>query len=164
MYPGPRTPPSYHGEVNDDVTRREAVVGVLRRGDRFLVIKRGPRAILSGYWAPPSGRVEEGETPEETLVREIQEELGISASPIAEVWECPTDDGDFILHWWTAEAGPGDLLLNPDEVADARWVTTEEFLELDPTFAGDRDFFIRVLPNLDLADNHHHKKATEEAT
>ena len=137
---------------------------MLRRGDRFLVIKRGKEAMLCGYWAPPSGRIEEGETPEEALVREIQEELGINATPIAKVWECLTDDGDFILEWWVAEVGPGELLLDPDEVADARWVTTQEFLELHPTFAGDRDFFINVLPDLDLPDRRYPTKRTGEAT
>ena len=140
----------YDGPVAEEATKPEAVVAVLRRGDRFLVIKRGLEAILSGYWAPPSGRVEEGETHEQTLVREIEEELGVAATPIAKVWECATDDGTFVLHWWIAEVGDGELLLNANEVAEARWVTTREFLALHPTFSGDRDFFINVLPRLDL--------------
>jgi 8-oxo-dGTP pyrophosphatase MutT (NUDIX family) len=124
------------------------VVALLQTGDRFLVIKRGPKAILSGYWAPPSGRIELGETHVEALVREVEEELGVKVTPIAKVWECPTDDDAFVLHWWSADVASGELRLDPDEVADARWVTTDEFLALEPTFAGDRHFFISVLPTL----------------
>jgi 8-oxo-dGTP diphosphatase len=120
----------------------------LRRGGRLLVIKRAPGMILPGYWTPPSGRIEPGETQEQALVREVEEELGVKVTPIAKVWECPTDDGEFLLHWWTAEIDSDELRLDPAEVADARWVTCEEFLKLEPTFSGDRDFMTHVLPTL----------------
>jgi 8-oxo-dGTP diphosphatase len=128
--------------------RTQAVVAVLRRGDRLLLIKRAPGVILPGYWTPPSGRIEPGETHEQALVREVEEELGVKATPIAKVWECPTDDGEFLLHWWTADIDSHELRLDPTEVADARWVTCDEFLELEPTFSGDREFITHVLPTL----------------
>ena len=57
--------------------------------------------------------------------------------------------GEFLLHWWTAEIDSHELLrLDPTEVADARWVTCDEFLELELTFSGDRDFITCVLPTL----------------
>lgn len=127
---------------------RDAIVALLTRGDEVLVIQRGPEAIFSGYWAPPSGRIEPGETHEDAVVRELHEELGIEATPVAKVWECPTDDGEFVLHWWTATVSSHDLRLDPAEVTDARWVTTDEFLALDPTFEGDREFFVRVWPSI----------------
>lgn len=129
-----------------------AVVAVLRRGDHILVIRRGPQTRNSDYWAPLSGRIERGESQQAALVREIREEVGLDATPVAKVWECDTDDGGFLLHWWTAEADQGPLVLDPDEVSEARWVTVEEFLALEPTFAGDRDFFVRVFPRLGRPD------------
>ena len=128
--------------------RRHAVVAILRRGSRILVIRRGPDTLRPGYWCPPSGRLEPGETQEQALVREIGEELGLAATPVAKVWECPTDDGTFLLHWWTADARAGEPVPDPGEVAEARWVTPEEFLRLEPTFEGDRAFFEDVLPAL----------------
>jgi NADH pyrophosphatase NudC (nudix superfamily) len=59
-----------------------------------------------------------------------------------------TGDGQFRLHWWTAETEPGEVIMDPVEVSDARWVTAEEFLRMEPTFAADREFFGRVLPQL----------------
>jgi len=128
--------------------RKDAVVAVLRRGNRVLVVQRGPDTILPGYWAPLSGRVEPGESQEEAVVREVREEVGLEATPLAKVWECTTEDGDFLLHWWTADAGPGEVALDPREVSEARWVKPERFAGLEPTFAADRDFFERVLPTL----------------
>ena len=136
------------GAVERKVERKDAVVAVLRRGNRVLVVQRGADTILPGYWAPLSGRVEPGESQEEAVVREVREEVGLAATPLAKVWECPTEDGDFLLHWWTADVGPGELDLDPREVSDARWVEPERFADLEPTFAADRDFFERVLPTL----------------
>jgi 8-oxo-dGTP pyrophosphatase MutT (NUDIX family) len=130
------------------MNQREAIVAVLRRADRVLVIKRGPAARCSGYWAPLSGKLEPGETQEEALVREVREEVGLTVAPLAKVWECETDDRLFRLHWWTAEAGTGEVVAEPGEVSEARWVTAEEFLAMDPVFDGDREFFARILPRL----------------
>jgi 8-oxo-dGTP diphosphatase len=126
-----------------------AVVPILRRDGRVLVIKRGPDVILPGFWCPPSGRIELGESQEQAVVREVAEELGLLAKAVAKVWECPTDDGHFTLHWWIAEVDTYDVRPAPAEVADVRWVTSDEFLALQPTFVGDREFFITVLPMLD---------------
>lgn len=63
------------------MAQREAIVAVLRRADRVLVIRRGPDSSRSGYWAPLSGKLEPGESQEEALVREVHEEVGLAVSP-----------------------------------------------------------------------------------
>ncbi|MFF5480649.1 NUDIX domain-containing protein [Streptomyces sp. NPDC012935] len=128
--------------------QREAIVAVLLRADRILAIRRGPAVARPGYWQPLSGKVEPGETQREAVVREVREEVGLTVAPMAKVWESETDDGRFRLHWWTANAETGDVVPDPGEVAEARWVTAEEFLSLDPVFEGDREFFERILPAL----------------
>lgn len=121
-------------------------MAVVRREGRVLVIRRGPAAPMPGYWAPVSGRVEPGESHEEAVVREVHEEVGLGVRPIAKVWESETHDGRFRLHWWTAHADPGELRLDPREVSEARWIRPDRFGELEPTFGGHREFFVRVLP------------------
>jgi 8-oxo-dGTP diphosphatase len=127
----------------------DAVVAILRKNGRVLFIRRGPNVVASGWWTPPSGRLEPDETQEAALVREMREELGIKATPVAKVWECDTDDGRYRLHWWTTRMDSDELHPDPDEVGEARWITLDEFLSLEPTFVGDREFFERVLPFLD---------------
>ncbi len=52
-------------------------VGIIAHRDgKFLLIKRG-REPQKGVWAPPSGFIEEGEDPEETAIRELEEETGM---------------------------------------------------------------------------------------
>ena len=44
---------------------------------RVLLAQRPEGKSLAGLWEFPGGKVEQGETPEETLIRELQEEVGI---------------------------------------------------------------------------------------
>jgi 8-oxo-dGTP diphosphatase len=62
------------------------VAGVLRdaRG-RILLARRTEGRDLAGLWEFPGGKVEPGESPEDALVRELREELGISAAVGASV-------------------------------------------------------------------------------
>ena len=50
---------------------------LIRDGDKFLLTKRFEDAHLGGLWEFPGGKVEEGESLEDALIREIREELGV---------------------------------------------------------------------------------------
>ena len=123
-------------------------MAVILRDGKFLAIERAPSVPRPGYWTPPSGSIEPGETQAQAVAREVAEEVGLAVAPIAKVWECPTDDGHYTLHWWTARPRSSELRLDPAEVSAARWVTPAEFLALERTFEGDREFVANVLPEL----------------
>lgn len=50
--------------------------------EEVFCTKRGPGRALEGFWEFPGGKVEENETHEETIIREIKEELNSTIKPI----------------------------------------------------------------------------------
>jgi len=123
----------------DDGCRRRGVVAVVVRQGRFLVIRRAAAVVAPGMICFPGGEGEGAETEEETLVREIREELGVAIEPIRRVWRSVTP-WQVELSWWLSRIAEGELLRpNPAEVASVHWQTAGE---------------LRRLPNL-LESNHH---------
>lgn len=55
----------------------EVAAAIIVNGGKILIAQRAENQNLAGKWEFPGGKVESGETPEECLVREIKEELGI---------------------------------------------------------------------------------------
>jgi 8-oxo-dGTP diphosphatase len=55
-------------------------VALVDRDNRILIAQRPEGKQLAGYWEFPGGKVDEGERPEISLIRELNEELGITVS------------------------------------------------------------------------------------
>lgn len=64
----------------------DVAVGVLMQGEAFLLTSRPEGKVYAGYWEFPGGKLEAGESVEQALRRELQEELGITIGP-AQVWK-----------------------------------------------------------------------------
>ncbi len=126
----------------------EAVVAVITKESKLLLIQRGADVPYAGYWAPLSGKLEAQEDQAAALVREVREEAGLTVRPVRKVWECTAASGTHKLHWWLAVWVSGELRLDPREVADARWLGVDEVLGLERTFDEDREFFKSVFPLL----------------
>ncbi|MCW4045972.1 MAG: NUDIX hydrolase [Candidatus Bathyarchaeota archaeon] len=54
--------------------------------DKILLIKRSTPPFV-GYWALPGGRVDAGETVEQTIVREVKEETGLDVAVVKKIGE-----------------------------------------------------------------------------
>ncbi len=64
---------------------------------RFLVQQRLPHASRANLWEFPGGKVEAGETDAQTLMREGQEELGVTLSIGARLWGTEHEYPDLVV-------------------------------------------------------------------
>jgi 8-oxo-dGTP diphosphatase len=68
-----------------------AVAVLIDRGGQFLLTSRPQGKVYEGYWEFPGGKIEAGETVEQALRRELQEELGITIA-CATLWKVEVMD------------------------------------------------------------------------
>ncbi|MEZ7003764.1 (deoxy)nucleoside triphosphate pyrophosphohydrolase [Streptomyces sp. AD55] len=109
------------------MTQRIVVAAALVDDGRLLAARRSEPPELAGRWELPGGKVEPGETPEAALVRELREELGVTAEAGERVpgqWPLRSP---YVLWVWTARLGPGSPAPTALEGHDAlRWLAPEE--------------------------------------
>lgn len=118
-----------------------AVVAIISRAQRLLVIKRSATVRSPNLYCFPGGMIEVEETPEIALRREMNEELNIAVDPVLEIWQSFTPKGTR-LHWWTATSTELDRVFpNPDEVASFEFLTLEEIFELQDVLISNQVFF-----------------------
>ncbi|MFJ9806620.1 (deoxy)nucleoside triphosphate pyrophosphohydrolase [Streptomyces sp. NPDC101158] len=106
------------------------VAGALCRQGRLLAARRSAPVDLAGRWELPGGKQEPGESPEEALVRELREELGIETEAGARIpGEWPLKPG-YVLRVWVARLVSGEPkpLEDHDEL---RWLARHELDSVD---------------------------------
>jgi len=101
----------------------------------FLLTKRTPRLRAhGGQWALPGGRVDAGETVQQTALRELHEELGVLASTddvLGRLDDYPTRSGYLIAPVVVWLRGITQLVPNPGEVAAAYRIRCAELFRPD---------------------------------
>ncbi|MEM0911568.1 MAG: 8-oxo-dGTP diphosphatase MutT [Pseudomonadota bacterium] len=112
----------------------QVAAGIIRRedsqGERFFITRRHAKQHQGNKWEFPGGKVEQGETPEESLSRELFEEIGIKVISSTLLTRIEHDYGDKVVHLMfyivdVFEGQPTGL-----EGQEAAWVTREELLRL----------------------------------
>jgi NAD+ diphosphatase len=101
-----------------------AVIVAITRGEKILLARaqRFPHAMYSVI----AGFVEAGESLEQCVRREIEEEVGIIVKNLryfgSQSWPFPNS----LMVGFTAEHAQGEIRIDPSEIVDARWFTVKD--------------------------------------
>jgi 8-oxo-dGTP diphosphatase len=95
-------------------------------GDLLLLVRSTRTRDL---WAFPGGKSEPGETPEQTAIREVREEVGIDIEITGALGRYVLPSG-YLIACFVAKAGTPDLTVDSGEILEARWCTPAEGLNL----------------------------------
>lgn len=109
----------------------DVVGAVILRNGKVLAVQRGPRQSLPGLWEFPGGKLEDDESPEEALQRELREELRCTAA-VGEFitttsFEYPF--GTVVLSTYFCELLEGHPQLT--EHAQLRWMDPSDLRDLE---------------------------------
>jgi len=103
-----------------------AIIVLIISGERCLLGRQ--KEWREGMYSTLAGFVEPGETPEEAVAREVQEEAGIYIGEVeyqySQSWLYPNS----LMLGFTAIAKSEDIMLGRDELEDARWFTRKEII------------------------------------
>ena len=110
--------------------------GLLVRGRQILLAKRSEdRAFYPGVWDVIGGHCEGDETPAETLLRELEEEIGVTPSAFEEIAVLdeprPAEHGEARYHLFIVTAwGGGEPRPRGAEHSEVRWLDLDDALAL----------------------------------
>lgn len=101
------------------------VAAIIVENDKIFATQRG-YGEFKGGWEFPGGKIEEGETPQQALVREIQEELDteIEVGELVERVEYDYPQFHLSMDCFLCKIKAGKLVLKEHE--DARWLRRDE--------------------------------------
>ncbi|WP_295648725.1 (deoxy)nucleoside triphosphate pyrophosphohydrolase [uncultured Dietzia sp.] len=111
--------------------RLEVVAAVFVCDGTVLACRRAPGKTAAGWWEFPGGKVDDDETPEAALVREIREELGISISVDALIDRSVTTVGDNDIDLSCYLVTSADVPTHSTDHDELRWVSIGSLPALD---------------------------------
>jgi 8-oxo-dGTP diphosphatase len=110
----------------------QVVAGIIERQGRILICRRKAEQSHPLKWEFPGGKVEPGETPEQALARELEEELGIFGAAGREIMRYqhtyPGRDTIVLIFFRVQEFGgePRNVIFH-----EMRWEPVERLAEFD---------------------------------
>ena len=124
----------------------DVVAALIWNNNRFLACQRPAHKARALLWEFVGGKVEPGESREEALIRECQEELGVTVKPLDIFMEVTHEYPDLTVRLilYNAVIRSGNIQLF--EHNDARWITVEEIPQYSFCPAN-KDILARLIEN-----------------
>ena len=121
----------------------EVVAALIWEDNRFLVCQRPAHKARGLLWEFVGGKVEPGETKEQALIRECQEELAVTVAVQNVFMEVDHIYPDLTVHLTLFNASIAEGIPQKIEHNDLRWITVEE-IEQYPFCPADEEILRRL--------------------
>lgn len=107
----------------------EVTAAIIRRDGKILICQRPANKNCGLLWEFPGGKIEAGETGEQCIIRECQEELSVTLSVERKLTDIVSEypDRTMHLHFYICEIAAGSLILT--EHNNLAWVDNVEILD-----------------------------------
>lgn len=108
-----------------------AVIVLVRRGDQALLARSGRFPLP--FFSTLAGFVEAGESLEQTIAREIHEEVGVEVTNVRYFGSQPWPFPHQLMIGFTADHAAGEIAIDGEEIAEARWFDAADLPLVPPT-------------------------------
>ncbi len=123
-------------------------VAVRREDGKWLMVRRSKNVGSPLKVCFPGGTIEQGETQQQAVVREMKEELGVDVRPIKQVWKHEFADKPLTLWGWLAELeNSSEMVVNKDEIAEVFWLDPEQGSSHPDGMVSNRGFLACLVSN-----------------
>ena len=129
--------------MEGSIVNVDVCAGIIEQNGLYLIARRRPGGAAGGLWEFPGGKVENGETPEACLVRELLEELGVEVTVGRRIGVSIYNYGDKDIKLIGLEAKILKGRPQPHDHAEIRWVAPRELGSYE--FAQADEPFVRIL-------------------
>ena len=104
----------------------EVVAALIWQGDKFMICQRPAHKVRGLFWEFVGGKVEPGETKEQALIRECQEELAVTLAVSDVFMDVTHEYPDLTVHLTLFNATIAEGIPQKLEHNDIRWITPSE--------------------------------------
>ena len=108
---------------------------VIKKDGKYLLVQE-KQPIAYGLWGFPGGRVEIGDTIEQTAIKEAKEESGYDIELICKIDILQELATDAPKHFFEARIVGGELQYPDDEILDAQWFAFDEIKQMKEKLRG----------------------------